>query len=772
MNHSSEITGLGLREQLLQLIKGNEQLVRGSVTFFSAMLISMARITGETAPFGVAFTAAVPAGGALPALLGSALGYLLTAGVPASWRWALACTAVLLLRRVLALLCKKALRWHGIAAALLAVTGAVIVPQLYADPLIYDVLLWLTCLMMAGAGSAFLRQGCALLWKTESARGQAMRQGITVTSLCLAAALCLMGLCSVSVSGLSFGRVAASVLILIAAAGSGSRYSTMLGVVCGMAVGFSTGEFTLSITSFAVGGLLAGLFSPLGRVGSVTALTLCYGFFSMLAQRSAAGFLEVLMAAVIFLVLPISLSRRAGILLSPRREQHVARLLAGERLEDASIALRDVAATTQEVSRRLTEAYAEDLSTLYDRVAQKHCRGCLYQMSCWQQGYHDTIDAFQHGVQAMRKNGVMTPEDLGAPMQRCVRREKLTASLAEEYRGYASRERERQHAGRVRGIVTDQFEGLAGALEGLSRGLQNVIPCGENLTARLLEALQSEQREVKEVLCWRGASGRMSVRVQVPAAIEKWLQPQKLSAIIAEVSGAAMGEPKKTREGAMLLLTYSEQPVYRLEQGCCQLIAGEGKVSGDTLRLVRCEEGSSAMILSDGMGCGMDAALDSAMMAALVSRLLEAGLPCKSALRLVNSALMVKGGRESLATLDATEIDCYTGRAHFYKAGAAPTILRHGGRSVEIDSISLPAGILGGVEPESRELTLNEQDIVLMISDGVPTEENWLSVLLEQWQGKDLSMLCRQIAESARLRRKEPKEDDITVAALRLVKNR
>lgn len=772
MNHSSEITGLGLREQLLQQIRSNDQLARGAAVFFGALAVSMGRITGETAPFGVALVAAVPAGGALPALLGAALGYLLSAPMPISWHYALACTAALLLRRLLAVVLKKTARWQGVLSAVLAVGGAVVLPQAYGDPLIYDVLLWLTALMMAGAGSAFLQQGLSLLWKTRSERGVALRQHTTVTSLCLTAALCLMGLCTVSFSGLSLGRVAASVLILIAAAGAGSRFSALLGVICGMVAGFSTGEFTLSITCFAVGGLLAGLFSPLGRLGSVMALTICYGFFAMLAQRSAAGFLEVLLAAIIFLLLPASVSRRAGMLLSPRREQNLARLLTGERLEDASTALRDVASTTQEVSRRLSAAYAEDLSTLYDRVAQKHCRGCLYQLTCWQKGYDDTIDAFQHGVQALRKKGVLAPEDLGAQMARCPRREKIAGSLTEGYRAYASREQERQHAGRVREIVTDQFEGLAGALEGLSHGLQNVIPCGENLTERIHEALCAEQKEVREVLCWRGAGGRLQVRVQVPAAIEKWLQSARMARVISEAAGITMAETKKAKEGAVLLLTFAEQPVYRLEQGVCQLIAEGGKVSGDTLRLVKCEGGSSAMILSDGMGCGMNAALDSAMLASLVARLLEAGLPCASALRLVNSALMVKGGRESLATLDATEIDCYTGRAHFHKAGAAPTFLRHGGRGVEIDSDSLPAGILGGVEPESRELTLSEQDIVVMISDGVPTEEDWLPALVEGWQGKDLSMLCRQIAESARLRRREPKEDDITVAALRLVKNR
>ena len=196
----------------------------------------------------------------------------------------------------------------------------------------------------------------------------------------------------------------------------------------------------------------------------------------------------------------------------------------------------------------------------------------------------------------------------------------------------------------------------------------------------------------------------------------------------------------------------------------------ENTPCGDTLRDVRGEEGLQALILSDGMGTGAAAALDSAMLCNLVGRLLESGIPCGSALRLVNSALMVKGGRETLATLDAAAVDCYTGSAAFYKAGAAPTFLRRQGRAMRLEAVSLPAGILDGVEPVKRRFSLREEDLLLMVSDGVPTEEPWVEEQLTAWEGEDPAELCRRIAEAARLRCREVKPDDITVAALRLVR--
>ncbi len=772
MNHSSEITGLRVTEHLKEELRGNTSLLRAGTSFLAGFAIAMGRITGETAPFGVSVVAAMPRAGAFPALLGVSLGYLAAAPAPLSWRYVLASAGTLLLRWLFSWLPFGKKSGHRVAAASVAVVAAVILPELYQDPLIYDILIWLTSLMMAGAGAAFLGRAARFLWMDEAGKRAALREGTVILSLALTAALALMGLCTLTLGGLSLGRVLASVLLLLTAAAFGSRGAALLGVVAGMVVGFSTGEFTLSITCFAVGGLLAGIFFPLGRIGSVLALTICYGFCSMLAQRSAAGFLEVLLAAILFLLLPASLARRMGQLAPLRGGEQIGRLLAERRLSEASTALREVASTTEEVAKRISGAYAEDLSAVYDRVAARCCRGCVYQLSCWEEHYGDTMDAFGHAVQRLRRTGSLTASELGPQLGRCMRREEIAGCLREEWSRYASREQERRHAARVRDIVTDQFEGLAGALEGISSGLGTVLPCGENLTERLLEALQKEEKQVREVLAWRGLAGRLTVRVELPISLEKWLQPEKLTEVLSAAAGLPMAAGKKTREGSSLYLEFYERPLYRLEQGSCQLIAEDGEVSGDTLRLVRCAEGVSAMVLSDGMGCGQAAALDSTLLATLISRLLEAGIPCQSALRLVNSALMVKGGRESLATLDATEVDCYTGRASFHKAGAAPTILLHRGRAVEVDTVSLPAGILGGVEPSRRELTLEEQDLIVMVSDGVPTEEPWIGALLEEWEGKDLSALCRQIAESARLRWREPKEDDITVAALRLVKNR
>ena len=142
-----------------------------------------------------------------------------------------------------------------------------------------------------------------------------------------------------------------------------------------------------------------------------------------------------------------------------------------------------------------------------------------------------------------------------------------------------------------------------------------------------------------------------------------------------------------------------------------------------------------------------------------------------AALKLVNSALLVKSGDESLATIDITGVDLYTGRADFYKAGAAPTFLRKSGKAGYVESSSLPVGILGGVSFEKNTVTLREGDLIVMVSDGaVAGGYEWLLSDLEHYEGDDPKQLSDQVVAEAKRRRLDGREDDITAIAIFLEK--
>ena len=149
---------------------------------------------------------------------------------------------------------------------------------------------------------------------------------------------------------------------------------------------------------------------------------------------------------------------------------------------------------------------------------------------------------------------------------------------------------------------------------------------------------------------------------------------------------------------------------------------------------------------------------------------LGAGVDYTAALKIVNSALLVKSGEESLSTIDITAINLYTGQARFYKAGAAPTFVRRGKRTGLVESTSLPAGILTAVEFEQSSVKLSDGDLVVMVSDGATaSDSDWILSVVEHFpQDGNLQALCDDIASTARLRRSDNHDDDITVCACRV----
>ena len=108
----------------------------------------------------------------------------------------------------------------------------------------------------------------------------------------------------------------------------------------------------------------------------------------------------------------------------------------------------------------------------------------------------------------------------------------------------------------------------------------------------------------------------------------------------------------------------TEKPLLNVNHPARSFCAGQ-RLRGDSFEIFTDGVGKWYAVLSDGMGSGGRAAVDSAMALGLTSRLIRAGFGPDSVVRMVNSALMVKSGDESLSTLDMMELDLFNGKVEF-----------------------------------------------------------------------------------------------------------
>jgi len=123
--------------------------------------------------------------------------------------------------------------------------------------------------------------------------------------------------------------------------------------------------------------------------------------------------------------------------------------------------------------------------------------------------------------------------------------------------------------------------------------------------------------------------------------------------------------------------------------------------------------------ISDGMGTGIRASRESQTVIELLEQFLDAGFAAETAVRMINSAMVLQRGMQQFSTLDICGVNLYTGQCEFLKIGAATTFIRRSTGVETITSTSLPVGIFREVDFERTGRRLEHGDMIVMVSDGV-----------------------------------------------------
>ena len=244
----------------------------------------------------------------------------------------------------------------------------------------------------------------------------------------------------------------------------------------------------------------------------------------------------------------------------------------------------------------------------------------------------------------------------------------------------------------------------------------------------------------------------------------------KIKNEISKICGRDFEKSRVNYSGSNVMMTVIERPNFKMSFGFSQYSA-EGKLCGDTVKIVNDSKGHLIFIISDGMRKGGRAALDGAMGAGLLSKLLSAGFGFDSSLKVVNSALLVKSSDESLATLDCACVDLFTGKCEFYKAGAPLSYIVKNNSISKCELSSMPAGILRGIEFAKRTTVLNVDDEIILMSDGVTDAgEEALLNFLKYEDSDNPNEKAQAILDFAVSHTPERHRDDMSVIVAKLMK--
>lgn len=757
----------------------NDFVRNGVVNFIyllCGILVSRGTLLGTLAPFGASYAAAVPKKYLFSSLVGTAFGYILLKPTD-SFRYIAVIVAIGALRWLMGDIEKVSrsklfapliafLPTLATGIALLFASTSTL--SSFADCFIEAVL--------SGAAAYFISVTVEL---AEEKRGISAYTRQETACLVMTGCVLILAFGSLTFENISLGRIIAITAVLLCARYGGVNGGAVSGIATGAVFSIASRAQGFVCGGFAFGGLMAGMFAPVGKLGCAIAFLISNGIMSLAFGEDtqlAAVLIESLVGSVVFMILPKEVGNVISPVFSNEKNSSLGETLRKNivmRLDFASKAIYNVRNDVNSVSDKLKDLYSPSFSVVCENVEKEVCNNCGLKTYCYEHRQGVTRDDFFRLEELLEAQGRISESDVeDAFVKNCCKKGEIARSMNLNYREYLSALEAQRRVSDVRGVVAGQFSGVSDILSDLSDEFKNTMRCDTESSERIISALSALGAIPVECVCLVSDGGRMSVELELSSKGDSKLSKSTIMREVSKCCGRRFDLPTITCEGDRIRAALCEMPVYDVEIGSDQHIANNGKLCGDCLDYFNDGFGKTYALVCDGMGTGGRAAVDGNMAVSVMGRLLRSGLSADSSLQIVNSALMVKSEDESLSTLDLTGVDLYTGKVTLKKAGAPATFVRKNGRVMVREMPSLPVGILNGVKFSSDTVNLSSGDMVVMVSDGVITgDEKWLEKLIRSWNEGSTQELARAVVDEAIKRRGNSPDDDITALAIRITDN-
>ena len=743
---------------------------RCTMFFLLGLVMSCARVLENGAPFGMAMVACSgPGVYGVFALTGAALGYLISGGVEWGIRYIAAAVLVYTIAFIFQELkvYKREFFMPCAAGLVMAVTGFLGSFSVTAGsvPLIAELFLE-TCL--AFGGSYFFREALSGgLRTTESAE---LKHSVSVMIMlsCILMAFSRIELFSV----VSIGRFLALILVMTSAMKGGMLTGAAVGTVLGLAMDVTGTGAPFYTMAYAFSGLLSGVFGKHGRLFFVLAFILSGALSVVCAWNQEvyiSALFETFSASVIFMLLPASFLNHVGLILQSMERgsgESGLRRFAALKVKNLSEAYGELYET---VKKSLEEPYNdENIARVFDRAADQVCVQCRYKNRCWNAEYVDTLSAMNDATQAMQEHGSLSVEDLpGFFREKCTGLPAFVTAVNGELRAMAYRRQLRAKLSENRSVAWGQYNDMAQMLGRVADELGSINGADPLAERRLIRYLRSLDIDA-ETAVFRDGGGRLRVviesgRLTPLTRDENYLE--KLSSVV----GVRLCQPRELTEGCSKLTLLEAEPL-AVSVGIAAMKKRGEKVSGDKGTYFKTDAGVLCVILSDGMGCGDDAARDSAQVVAILEKFLRSGADPAVAMKVLNSVMLLRGGDNwGFATVDLMCVDLFTGETCFYKYGAAPSYVKSGKSIRRIKGETLAAGLSAGegIAPDLVRMRLRPGSTAIIASDGVivDAEDDWIKNLLTRGFD-DMKALARSTLKEAE--KVYGANDDMTVVTVRV----
>lgn len=730
-------------------------LWEAGIAFLSGLVFSGAEIGSLPSPLPIAIAGCLSSTGAVAVLMGTMLRYFMSN---------LFLERLPLLCALLLVTCSRLfLRSHTSAIFLSLCTG---VCTLLSGVLLsflqqksgQDVLLYMMTACLAGTTSWFLHTVLSGLQNQQKIQ----LKSATGCAAAIVYILCISALTSFDYPFMNVGRILGIAVTLLGA----RRFRYMGGVICGALTACGTmlcaGELGMPLLFLPITGLLAGYLVDRG----IGLMTLLFFLINALAQLTVSlqvitfsSIGDLFLGCIAFLLLNNICFDRWLITANSSYDSTMQTI--STRLQFMSEAIHSVREDTGEIAALLQKQKPEPVK---ETVCERVCATCREQHDCWELQHGRTDAAFSD----MARQPVSTLPEVPESLSNCPNAERLQQQFYREKRKAQLETMQTSRMEASRHILFEQLQATEDLIA--SVGDRMTVRYSTELTDRICCFLEQYGYDFDYVIAYYTAKERLVVELYCKDRSLDSCMPA-ICHMLSESLDISLQELEPVRTRSTMRYRMCQTMRYQLEQYTVSVPATEEEeMSGDTAIRFQDGTGCTYIVLSDGMGTGANAAVESKMTAEMFRKLICSGISHTAAIRLMNGLMVTKSAGEAFATLDAACVDLDDGKLTLLKCGAASTLIRQGNTILRICAPTFPIGSAAVCDFYEKQISLSENDVFVMVSDGIhETEYQFIKELLLSTD--DIHRLAEEICAKADIFSGGKHRDDITVTVVKLCKN-
>lgn len=559
------------------------------------------------------------------------------------------------------------------------------------------------------------------------------------------------------------------------------KYGVGQGAVTGAVSGFALslrGAPLHSIGLLTMVGILPAVFRSLGRIPTAAVFSLTVAIISLVYEEMAVTIREIgalSSAIIIFLLLPRSIIYRVDHDKDGYGQNYLSadnlKKVANTKMKIFSDSFLKLSKTLDTITEGQARVKQKEIDIIFEDISERLCKNCRNCNFCWdthfKEAYQATCDLFDV---AERKGYIETKDVPEYFLEYCICRDEL---VLETNRGFEIAKLNKIWSNRLaesREVIAGQLREVSSVIHSLSGDIFGAAKVMRNEEAKVERKLRSQHIDVENVSILERSDKRKELILKCAVARNRFITTKEVASWVSE----ALGKKFVVSEVTKSALSRDYEEYIFVEDTKFKVLTGvaramKDKISGDNFSIMKLETGEFMIALSDGMGTGKEAADESETVLALLEQLLEAGFKTETAIRLINSNLVLKADKQTFSTIDMGTINLFTGMCEFVKIGAASTFIKRDNWVETISSTTLPIGMFKTVDYDSVSKKLYEGDIIIMVTDGVldcikeDNKEAYMEKLIMDIQSNNPQEIANRILDHILSQRNYVPIDDMTV---------